>query len=64
MSIELSATTPVPELLHGMTRLKVPRLLVAIIAFMLRYIDVLVEQLGRMRRRCWREVTPEMAVAS
>jgi cobalt/nickel transport system permease protein len=33
-----------------MTRLKVPRLLVAIIAFMLRYIDVLVEQLGRMRR--------------
>ncbi|MEC7434025.1 MAG: cobalt ECF transporter T component CbiQ [Actinomycetota bacterium] len=50
MSIALSATTPVPELLHGMTRLKVPRLLVAIVAFMLRYIDVLVEQLGRMRR--------------
>ncbi|MGC6398868.1 MAG: cobalt ECF transporter T component CbiQ [Ilumatobacteraceae bacterium] len=50
MSIALSATTPVTELLHGMTRLKVPRLLVAIIAFMLRYIDVLVEQLGRMRR--------------
>ena len=50
MSIALSATTPVAELLHGMTRLKVPRLLVAIIAFMLRYIDVLVEQLGRMRR--------------
>ncbi|MED5328146.1 MAG: energy-coupling factor transporter transmembrane component T, partial [Actinomycetota bacterium] len=36
MSIALSATTPVPELLHGMTRLKVPRLLVAIVAFMLR----------------------------
>ncbi len=50
MSIALSATTPVAELLHGMTRLRVPRLLVAIIAFMLRYIDVLVEQLGRMRR--------------
>lgn len=50
MSIALSATTPVPELLQGMTRLRVPRLLVAIIAFMLRYIDVLVEQLGRMRR--------------
>ncbi|MGA0397632.1 MAG: cobalt ECF transporter T component CbiQ [Ilumatobacteraceae bacterium] len=50
MSIALSATTPVAGLLHGMTRLKVPRLLVAIIAFMLRYIDVLVEQLGRMRR--------------
>lgn len=50
MSVALSATTPVAELLHGMTRLRVPRLLVAIIAFMLRYIDVLVEQLGRMRR--------------
>ena len=50
MSIALSATTPVAELLHGMARLKVPRLLVAIIAFMLRYIDVLVERLGRMRR--------------
>ncbi len=50
LSIALSATTRVPELLHGLTRLRVPRLLVAIIAFMLRYIDVLVEQLGRMRR--------------
>lgn len=50
LSIALSATTPVPDLLHGLTRLRVPRLLVAIIAFMLRYIDVLVEQLGRMRR--------------
>ncbi len=50
LSIALSATTPVAELLQGMTRLRVPRLLVAIIAFMLRYIDVLVEQLGRMRR--------------
>lgn len=50
MSIALSATTPVAELLHGLSRLRVPRLLVAIIAFMLRYIDVLVEQLGRMRR--------------
>ena len=42
---------------RGMTRLKVPRLLVAIIAFMLRYIDVLVEQLGRMRRSMVAEVT-------
>lgn len=50
MSIVLSATTPVTNLLHGLTRLRVPRLLVAIISFMLRYIDVLVEQLGRMRR--------------
>ncbi|MGA0962475.1 MAG: cobalt ECF transporter T component CbiQ [Ilumatobacteraceae bacterium] len=50
MSIVLSSTTPVADLLHGLTRLRVPRLLVAIISFMLRYIDVLVEQLGRMRR--------------
>ncbi|MGA1437594.1 MAG: energy-coupling factor transporter transmembrane component T family protein, partial [Ilumatobacteraceae bacterium] len=39
MSVVLSSTTPVADLLHGLTRLRVPRLLVAIISFMLRYID-------------------------
>jgi cobalt/nickel transport system permease protein len=48
-SIVLSATTRVPDVLTGLTRLRVPRVLVAIIAFMMRYLDLLVRQLGRMR---------------
>lgn len=48
-SILLSATTPIPDVLHGLTRLRVPRTLVAIVAFMIRYLDLLVDQLRRMR---------------
>ena len=48
-SIVLSATTRVPDVLNGLTRLHVPRVLVAIIAFMMRYLDLLVQQLARMR---------------
>jgi len=49
-SIVVSATTPVPDVLHGLTRLRLPRVLVGIIAFRFRYLDVLSDQLGRMRR--------------
>jgi cobalt/nickel transport system permease protein len=49
-SIVLSATTAVPDLLHGLTRLRVPRVPVAIVAFMVRYLDLLAaDQLRRMR---------------
>lgn len=48
-SIVLSATTPVPDLLRGLTRLRVPVLLVGIVAFMFRYLDLVVDQLRRMR---------------
>lgn len=48
-SIVLSATTPIPDLLRGMSRLRVPAVLVAIIAFMFRYLDLLADQLRRMR---------------
>lgn len=48
-SIVLSSTTTVPDVLAALTRLKVPRVLVSIVAFMLRYLDLLVQQLGRMR---------------
>lgn len=48
-SIVLSSTTRVPDVLSGLTTLRVPRVLVAIIAFMMRYLDLLVQQLGRMR---------------
>lgn len=49
-SILLTATTPIPDLLEGMTRLRVPRPVVSIIAFMIRYLDLLAEQLHRMRQ--------------
>ncbi|MGB1610245.1 MAG: cobalt ECF transporter T component CbiQ [Actinobacteria bacterium] len=48
-SIILSATTSVPEILKALTRLRVPRVLVSIMSFMMRYLDLLVDQLGRMR---------------
>ncbi|WP_422879844.1 cobalt ECF transporter T component CbiQ [Nodosilinea nodulosa] len=46
----LTLTTPVPELLQGLTRLKMPPLLVAILASMYRYIAVLAAEFSTMRR--------------
>jgi cobalt/nickel transport system permease protein len=48
-SIALSATTPIPDLLRGLARLRVPPLIVGIVAFMFRYLDLVVDQLRRMR---------------
>lgn len=48
-SIILTATTPIPDILTGMTRLHIPRPVVAIIAFMIRYLDLIADQLDRMR---------------
>ncbi|MGH8900874.1 MAG: cobalt ECF transporter T component CbiQ [Egibacteraceae bacterium] len=45
----LSSTTPFPQLLHGFERLKAPRLLVMIVAFMWRYLHVIGEEVNRMR---------------
>ncbi len=45
----LAATTPLPEIITGLERLRVPRVFTAVAAFMVRYIDVLVAELGRMR---------------
>ena len=47
--IVVAATTPVPDLLSGLARLRVPLVLVAIVGFMIRYLDVIGEELGRMR---------------
>ncbi len=46
----LILTTPIPSLLHGLRQLKVPPLLVAILAAMYRYVGVLVTELATMRR--------------
>lgn len=46
----LSFTTPFPELVEALRRLRVPRLLVAIIGFMYRYLAVLSGEAGRLNR--------------
>ena len=45
----VSATTPVPELLDGLRRLKVPDVMVMLLAFIYRYAGVLGAQLHSMR---------------
>lgn len=49
-SIVVTATTPIPELLVGLARLRVPAAIVGIIGFMFRYLDLIVDQVTRMRR--------------
>jgi cobalt/nickel transport system permease protein len=46
----LTLTTPIPLLLQALTELKLPPLLVAVIASMYRYIAVLVDEFKTMRR--------------
>ncbi|MBC7230680.1 MAG: cobalt ECF transporter T component CbiQ [Actinobacteria bacterium] len=48
--ILLSSTTPFPDLIKGMERLKVPSLITATLSFMYRYVFVLMDELQRMRR--------------
>ncbi len=50
MAILLMATTPFPDVLHALRHLKVPAILVSIIAFMYRYIFVLADEVGRLLR--------------
>ncbi len=49
-AIVMSATTPLPSMIDGLSRLRLPHVLVAIVAAMVRYLDLLAAQLGRMRR--------------
>ncbi|MBB1242411.1 cobalt ECF transporter T component CbiQ [Streptomyces durbertensis] len=48
-SVLLAATTEIRELLLGLERLGLPPLLVQIAAFMIRYLDVVADELRRMR---------------
>jgi cobalt/nickel transport system permease protein len=48
-SILLVATTEVPAILRGLSTLRVPTLLVSVTGFMVRYLELIVEELGRMR---------------
>ena len=48
-TVIMAATTPVPDLLHGLERLRLPKVFVAICGFMIRYADVIGGELHRMR---------------
>jgi cobalt/nickel transport system permease protein len=48
-TILLGATTSVAEILHGLERLRVPRVIVAIAHFMVRYADVITGEMKRMK---------------
>ena len=48
-SVILAATTPVPELLRGLERLRLPAAFTTVAAFMVRYADVIVDEVRRMR---------------
>lgn len=49
VSILLAATTEIPDLIRGMGRLKVPPVMISIATFMVRYLEVIAGELGRMR---------------
>ena len=48
-SIILAGTTEVPDLLKGLTRLRVPPVFVSVTSFMVRYLELMADSLGRMR---------------
>ncbi len=48
-SLTLAATTEPRHLLAGLERLRVPNLLVQIMGFMIRYLDVVTDEMRRMR---------------
>ncbi len=48
-SLVLAGTTPIPEVIRGLGRLRVPPVVVSILSFMFRYLDLIVEEMSRMR---------------
>ncbi len=50
MAILLTATTQFPDLIHALRHLRLPATLVAVIAFMYRYLFVLTDEVGRLLR--------------
>jgi cobalt/nickel transport system permease protein len=49
VTVILTATTEVPRIIEGMGTLRVPALFVSITMFMIRYLELLAGELGRMR---------------
>lgn len=50
VAILLTAVTPFPDLMHALTHLRVPAILVSIISFMYRYLFVLADEAQRLMR--------------
>lgn len=48
-SILLAATTETPDIVKALGRLRVPAVLTAIASFMIRYLELIADELGRMR---------------
>ncbi|MFW2380744.1 MAG: cobalt ECF transporter T component CbiQ [Acidimicrobiales bacterium] len=48
-SLVLAGTTPIPEVVRGLGMLRMPPIVVSIVAFMFRYLDLIVEEMGRVR---------------
>jgi cobalt/nickel transport system permease protein len=48
-SVLMAATTEIPDILEGFERLRFPKLVTAIAGFMVRYLDVIIGELRRMR---------------
>jgi cobalt/nickel transport system permease protein len=48
-SLLLAATTTARDLIHGLDRLRCPTVMTQIMTFMLRYVDVLIDDARRMR---------------
>jgi cobalt/nickel transport system permease protein len=48
-AVLLGATTSFPDVLHGLERMRAPRLLTLIAAFMYRYLFTIVDEVQRMR---------------
>lgn len=49
VSIVLTATTEIPDILRGTGVLRVPALFTSIAMFMIRYLELIADELGRMR---------------
>lgn len=49
VTILLTATTEIPDIIRGLDVLHVPALFTAIAAFMIRYLEVVADELGRIR---------------
>ena len=49
IGIILTAVTPSMEIIYGLQKLKVPNILIAIMSFTIRYIDVFIDEFKRVR---------------
>ncbi len=49
VSILLTSTTEIPDIFRGLAALRIPALFISIATFMIRYLELIIDELGRMR---------------